>query len=279
MTSPFSTRTRHNSLITGARLSGATLRRFSHNDPERLSDILCRLPAEAAKAVIVDGVYSMAGDMAPLDRLVEICHTSPNAFLLDDEAHGLGVLGTQGRGAAEHCGVLADVDLITVTFSKTLGSCGGAVVGCADAIELLSLNADPFIFTAANTPASLAARVEALRILRETPEMTLQLRVQVALLLALLTARGVAVNSTDSAIITIPLRHADEISTVVLARDLLDAGIFVNPVIPPAAPRGHGSIRLSVMLDHTPALLEEAAETILKVLARNGQLIDPAEEL
>jgi 8-amino-7-oxononanoate synthase len=263
----------HNSLLTGARLSGATLKRFGHNDPRHLGRILAELPEEPAKAVIVDGVYSMGGETAPLAELVELCHATANTFLIDDEAHGLGVLGTQGRGAAEHCGVLADVDLITVTFSKTLGSCGGALIGPADAVELLTLDAAPYIFTAANTPGSLAAALEALRILREAPEMVTQLQGVVAHLTGLLTERGIAVNSTDSAIITIPLRHPDEISTVVVARDLLEAGVFVNPVVAPAAPHGHGLIRLSVMLGHTPAILEEATETMLKVLAANDQLI------
>ena len=119
--------------------------------------------------MIVDGVYSMGGDTAPLAELVELCREHPNTFLLDDEAHGLGVLGERGRGAAEHHGVVDDVDLITITFSKTLGSCGGALVGSADAIELLTLDSDPLIFTASNTPGSLAAALAALRILRERP--------------------------------------------------------------------------------------------------------------
>ena len=142
----------HNSLVTGAQLSGATLKRFSHNDVERLGRVLRDLPDDPGKAVIVDGVYSMGGETAPLDAMLEICREHPNTFLLDDEAHGLGVLGERGRGAAEHYGVLDTVDLITLTFSKTLGSCGGALIGSKEAIELLTLEADTFIFTASNTP-------------------------------------------------------------------------------------------------------------------------------
>jgi 8-amino-7-oxononanoate synthase len=264
----------HNSLLTGAILSGATMKRFGHNDLERLSRILEELPAEPGKAVIVDGVYSMGGDIAPLADLVELCRRTPNTFLLDDEAHGLGVLGERGRGAAEHHGVLDTVDLVTITFSKTLGSCGGALVGPTEAIELLTLDADPLIFTASNTPGSVAAALAALRILRDAPEMTAQLRDNVELFVGLLTERGVPVNPPESAIITIPLRQRDEVSTVVLARDLLDAGVFVNPVVAPAVPRGVGLIRLSLMLDHTPALLEEAAETMYKVLNDGSQLPD-----
>jgi 8-amino-7-oxononanoate synthase len=262
----------HNSLLAGAQLSGAHLKRFPHNDVDRVTQILADLPAEVGKAVIVDGVYSMGGETAPLAELLDVCRRFPNTFLLDDEAHGLGVLGERGRGAAEHYGVVSEVDLVTLTFSKTLGSCGGAVVGAADAIELLTLSADPLIFTASNTPGSVAAALEALRILRADPSMPSRLRANVELFVALLSDRGVPVHSAESAVITIPLVQRDEVSTVVLARELLDAGVFVNPVVAPAAPRGVGSIRLSLMLEHTPAMLEEAAEVLLKVLADNDQL-------
>ena len=262
----------HNSLLTGVNLSGATMKRFGHNDLTRLAKILDELPADRGKAVIVDGVYSMGGDTAPLAEMVTLCRQYPNTFILDDEAHGLGVLGARGRGAAEQYGVLGDVDLVTITFSKTLGSCGGALIGSADAIELLMLDADPLIFTASNTPGSIAAALEALRVLRDEPEIIGQLRGNVELFLGLLTERGVPVNPAESAIITIPLRQRDELSAVVLARELLEAGVFVNPVVAPAVPKGLGLIRLSLMLDHTEALLEEAAEVIFKVLNDNDQL-------
>ncbi len=264
----------HNSIVTGAQLSGATLKRFIHNDVERLGRVLAELPPEPAKAVIVDGVYSMGGDTAPLPALVELCAQFENTFLLDDEAHGLGVLGDLGRGAGEMYDVLDEIPLTTITFSKTLGSCGGAVMGPADAIELLTLEADPMIFTASNTPSSIAAALEALRMLREAPEMAAQLRSNVAFFIDLLTQRGVPVNPAESAILTIPLQRRDEVSAVVLARELLEAGVFVNPVIAPAVGKGMGLIRLSLMLDHTPALLEEAAEAMLKVMADNEQLPD-----
>src|SRR4051794_4943678 len=147
----------HNSLLTAAQLSGATMKRFGHNDVTRLTRILDELPPEPGKAIIVDGVYSMGGDTAPLPAMVELCRSHHNTFLLDDEAHGLGVLGARGRGAAEHHGVLETVDLITITFSKTLGSCGGALIGSARTIELLSPGADPVTFTSFKPPRSRAA--------------------------------------------------------------------------------------------------------------------------
>ena len=180
----------HNSLLTGVQLSGSTMKRFGHNDADKLAAILAGLPAEAGKGVIVDGVYSMGGDTAPLDRMVEIVGAHPNAFLLSDEAHGLGVLGELGRGAVEHYDVLDTVDLITVTFSKTLGSCGGAVIGSAEAIELITLDSDTFIFTASNTPGSVAAALAGIRILRDDPTMPTRLRANVDMFVALLTERG-----------------------------------------------------------------------------------------
>jgi 8-amino-7-oxononanoate synthase len=266
----------HNSLLTGAQLSGATMKRFGHNDLDRLGSILEELPKDAGKGVIVDGVYSMGGDTAPLADLVRLCRAHRNTFLLDDEAHGLGVLGELGRGAAEHHDVVDDVDLVTITFSKTLGSCGGALIGSSAAIELLTLDCDPLIFTASNTPGSVAAALAALRLLRSDPTMPARLRANVDLFVGLLTERGVPVNPVESAIITIPLRRRDEVSAVMLARELLDAGVFVNPVIAPAVPRGLGLMRLSLMLDHSPAMLEEAADVMFKVMSDADQL--PGEQ-
>ena len=262
----------HNSLLSGVRLSGARLRRFRHNDVEQLAGVLAGLPADQAKGVIVDGVYSMGGETAPLADLVALCRATPNTFLLDDEAHGIGVLGARGRGALEDQGVLGDVDLVTVTFSKTLGSCGGAVLGPSEAIELLQLTAEPFIFTASNTPGSVAAALEALRILREEPDRPARLRANVTLLLGLLAERGVPTNPADSAIVTIPLRRGDEVSVATVFRDLFAEGVFVNPVIPPAVAGEAGLIRLSLMVDHDAAMLEEASEALYKVIAEHQQL-------
>jgi 8-amino-7-oxononanoate synthase len=262
----------HNSLLTGVKLSGASMKRFRHNDLDHLEKVLASLPVDAGKGVIVDGVYSMGGDTAPLDRMVEVCRQFPNTFVLDDEAHGIGVLGELGRGAAEQYGVLDDVDIITITFSKTLGSCGGALIGSAEAIELMTLTSDTLIFTASNTPGSVAAALAALRILRAEPDRPVRLRANVAVFLGMLNERGVPTNPAESAIVTIPLRTPDEVSTVLVALDLLDHGVFVNPVIPPAVTREMGLIRLSLMVDHDAPILEEAADTISKVMGDHDQL-------
>lgn len=267
----------HNSLVTAIRLSGARLKRFRHNDADQLADILAELPADAAKGVVVDGVYSMRGDTAPLPRMVDLVARTPNTFLFDDEAHGLGVLGPLGRGAAEDHGVLDQVDIVTVTFSKTLGSCGGAVIGSHEAIELLTITSEPFIFTASNVPASLAAALAALRILRAEPERPRRLRENVAHLVTALRERGIRTNPVESAIVTIPLKRPDDASTVFTFRDLFELGVFVNPVIPPASHGNAGLLRLSLMVDHTPDLLDEAADVIHKVLTASDQLLDDEE--
>jgi 8-amino-7-oxononanoate synthase len=262
----------HNSLLTGVRLSGASMKRFRHNDLEHLDKVLGSLPTDAGKGIILDGVYSMGGDTAPLDRIVELAARHPNTFVLDDEAHGIGVLGDRGRGALEQYGVLDEIDLVTITFSKTLGSCGGALMGSREAIELLTLTSDTLIFTASNTPGSVAAALAALRILRSEPDRPARLRANVATFLSMLHERGVPTNPVESAIVTIPLQRFDEVSTVLLALDLLDKGVFVNPVIPPAVTKEMGLIRLSLMVDHDAPLLEEAADTLGKVLADHDQL-------
>jgi 8-amino-7-oxononanoate synthase len=264
----------HNSLVTAIRLSGAQMKRFRHNDAGHLARILADLPAEAAKGVIVDGVYSMRGDTAPLPEIVDLVRRTPNAFTFDDEAHGLGVLGAQGRGAAEHFGLLDAVDITTLTFSKTLGSCGGAVLGSAEAIELLTITSEPFIFTASNVPASMAAALEALRILRAEPERPQRLRANVEHLLGALVERGITANPAESAIVTIPLKHHDDLSTVFTFRDLFELGVFCNPVIPPASAGNAGLLRLSVMADHDEDLLDDAADIIRKVLTDGDQLLD-----
>jgi 8-amino-7-oxononanoate synthase len=265
----------HNSLVTSVKLSGARMKRFRHNDADQLATILAGLPEKDVKGVIVDGVYSMRGDTAPLPEIVEVVDRTPNAFLFDDEAHGLGVVGALGRGAAEAAGVLDRVAITTVTFSKTLGSCGGAVIGSAEAIELLRVSSEPFIFTASNTPGSVAAALAALRVLRSEPERVQVLADNVAHLVQALSDRGVRTNPAESAIVTIPLKHHDDVSTVLCFRELFECGVFANPVIPPASHGNAGLLRLSLMVDHTPEILDEAADIIQKVLDGADQILGP----
>ena len=266
----------HNSLVTGAQLSGATLEALlAQRRRAARAGARATSPTTPARPSSSTASTRWAARPHRSTRCVEICREHPNTFLLDDEAHGLGVLGERGRGAAEHYGVLDTVDLITLTFSKTLGSCGGALIGSKEAIELLTLEADTFIFTASNTPGSIAAALAGPpHPARRAGDGGATCARNVDLFVGLLADRGVPVNRAESAIITIPLRKDDEVSAVVLARELLDAGVFVNPVVSPAVQKGLGLLRLSLMLDHTPAILEEAAQAMLKVLADNDQLPD-----
>jgi len=149
------------------------------------------------------------------------------------------------------------------------------VLGSAEAIELLTITAEPFIFTASNVPASMAAALAALRILRAEPERPRRLRANVAHLIDALTERGIRTNPAESAIVTIPLKHHDDVSTVFTFRDLFELGVFCNPVIPPASHGSSGLLRLSLMADHDADLLDDAADIICKVLTDGDQLLDP----
>jgi 8-amino-7-oxononanoate synthase len=151
------------------------------------------------------------------------------------------------------------------------------VIGSAEAIELLTITSEPFIFTASNVPASLAAALASLRILRREPERPARLRANVAHLVAALEERGVRSNPVESAIVTIPLKHHDDVSTVFTFRDLFELGVFCNPVIPPASHGNAGLLRLSVMVDHDVHLLDDAADIICKVLTDGDQLLEPPE--
>lgn len=269
----------HNSLHSGLRLSGATIERFRHNDLDHLAEVLASIPDGVGKVVIVDGVYSMAGDLAPLTAIVDLCHRTPNTLSVIDEAHGLGVVGGRGLGAVELFDVVGEVDFITLTFSKSLGSCGGAIVGSGELIDALKLTArmNPFIFTASNTPGSVAAALESLHILREHPELVVKLSDNVSLFEQALTEHGVPVTATESAILTIPLYRGDDLSTVDAGAKLLNAGLYCNAVLYPAVEADHGLLRFSLMADHTESQLEFAADTIARTLSDLGQLA-PREE-
>lgn len=266
----------HNSIQVGLRLSGARIERFAHNDIDALTELLNSLPADAGKVVVVDGIYSMAGDLAPLPEILELCRNTPNTLSVVDEAHGLGVVGDQGLGAVEFFDLIADADFITLTFSKSLASCGGAIVGRGDLLEVMRKTAlmNPFIFTASNTPGSVAAALAALRILRAEPERVARLRSRVLEFELALEAHGVPFEPTPSAILTIPLRVGDDLSTLIAGSQLLNAGLYCNTVLFPAVSAGHGLLRFSLMADHTDAQLHFSADTIARTLGDLQQLGD-----
>ncbi|MFD0275015.1 aminotransferase class I/II-fold pyridoxal phosphate-dependent enzyme [Kitasatospora sp. NPDC127111] len=240
----FADRDAHASVVDGCVLSGAKHRRFRHNDARSLDRGLAAVPAGMGKLVVVDGVYSMEGDLCALPEIVEVCKHH-GARLIVDDAHGLGVLD-QGRGTCSYFGLTDQVDLITVTFSKSLASLGGAVLGDEDVIHYVKHHARSLIFSASATPASMAAALTALRILREEPWRPERAQQNADYLRDGLRAAGISPGESSTPVI--PLRTRGVIDTLLLWRRLIDRGVYTNPVVPPAAsPR----LRLSVMATHT----------------------------
>ncbi|MEU6231727.1 aminotransferase class I/II-fold pyridoxal phosphate-dependent enzyme [Kitasatospora sp. NPDC047058] len=245
----FADRDAHASVVDGCVLSGAKHRRFRHNDARSLDRGLAAVPAGMGTLVVVDGVYSMEGDLCALPEIVEVCKRH-GARLIVDDAHGLGVLD-QGRGTCSYFGLTDQVDLITVTFSKSLASLGGAVLGDEDVIHYVKHHARSLIFSASATPASMAAALTALRILREEPWRPERAQQNADHLRAGLRAAGISPGESSTPVV--PLRTRGVIDTLLLWRRLIDRGVYTNPVVPPAAsPR----LRLSVMATHTTEHLD-----------------------
>jgi 8-amino-7-oxononanoate synthase len=246
----------HASVHAGAAASRGTVSRFRHNDVGSLRQRLERLDERSGAVVVVDGVYSMTGETAPLAEIAELCDRF-SARLVVDEAHGLGVLGDGGRGAAEKEGVLDRVDAITVAFSKSLASVGGAVMTTRAAADGIRASALPYVFSAANDPASVGAALAALRILRNEPERMARTRGNGEVLRRALAEAGSPPLPGRGAVIAVPTGHEDD--TAAAWRNAFDEGVYVNAVAYPAVPRGQGVLRLSVMATHTPEQLREAA--------------------
>lgn len=249
----------HASVHAGAAASRGTVSRFRHNDVGSLTQRLARLEPRAGAAVVVDGVYSMTGELAPLAEIAALCDRF-GARLVVDEAHGLGVLGEHGRGAAEKAGVLSRVDAVTVAFSKSLASVGGAVMTSRAAADGIRASALPYVFSAANDPASVGAALAALRILRSEPERMARTRENGELLRRALTEAGTPPLPGRGAVIAVPT--GEEEVTAIAWRIAFDAGVFMNAVAYPAVPRGQGVLRLSVMATHTPQQLRQAGEIV-----------------
>jgi 8-amino-7-oxononanoate synthase len=265
----------HASVHAGAGASRGTVVRFRHNSVESLAQRLERLDPQAGAVVAVDGVYSMTGELAPLAEIAELCDRF-GARLVVDEAHGLGVLGTQGRGAVERTGVLDRVDAVTVAFSKSLASVGGAVLTSRAVAEGIRASAVPYVFSAANDPASVGAALAALRLLRSEPERRERLRGNGELLRAELAAAGAEPVPGRGAVIAVPT--GDEEVTADAWRRAYDAGVYVNAVAYPAVPRGKGVLRLSVMATHTAEHLRYAAEVVVDAVRAATEAAEPTAQ-
>ncbi len=255
----------HASIVDGARLSYGEITRFRHNDMDHLDRVLKSLPEQAGKLVVVDGVFSMGGDLAPLPEMVPICQKY-GARLMVDDAHGIGVVGG-GRGTAEHLGVSDGVDLIMSTFSKSFASLGGFIAGGDEIIHYIKHFARSFIFSASIPPANAAAALAALDIMEQEPERVERVGMIGAKMRAAYKEMGFNVGESVTPII--PIIIGDDQRTFGFWKALFDNGVFVNPVVSPAVPPGMQLLRTSYMATHT----DEQMDRVLEVFGSVGKAL------
>lgn len=251
----------HASIVDGRRLSFATQLHYKHNDMEDLERVLQKLPKEAIKLIVVDGVFSMEGDLAKLPEIVELKHKY-NCSLMVDEAHGLGVFGKQGRGVCDHFGLTDEVDLIMGTFSKSLASIGGFIAGDADTINFLRHSCRTYIFSASDTPAATAAALEALHILQEEPSRLEHLWDVTNYALKRFKEEGFEIGDTESPIIPLYVRDIEK--TFMVTKLAFDNGVFINPVIPPACAPQDTLVRFALMASHTQEQVDRGVQILKK---------------
>lgn len=252
----------HASIVDGRRLSFATQLHYKHNDMEDLERVLAKLPHEAIKLIVVDGVFSMEGDLAKLPQIVELKHKY-NCSVMVDEAHGIGVFGREGRGVCDHFGLTDEVDLIMGTFSKSLASIGGFIASDFDTINWLRHTSRTYIFSASNSPAATAAALEALHILQKEPERIEHLWDVTNYALKRFREEGFEIGDTESPII--PLYVHDVDMTFLVTKLAYDAGVFINPVIPPACAPQDTLVRFALMATHTKDQVDQAIEILKKI--------------
>jgi 8-amino-7-oxononanoate synthase len=272
----------HACIVDGCLMSRGEMKRFRHSDISSLEAVLSKLPSDSGKLVIVDGVYSMGGDLAPLPQVVDICKRYGARIMVDD-AHGVGVTG-QGRGTAAHFGLTNEVDLIMGTFSKSFASVGGFIAGNADVVHYIQHHARALIFSAALPAPNAASVLAALDIIETEPERVQRLWENAGYMRENLKALGFNVASSNTPIIPVLIR--DDMRTALAWRALIEAGVYTNPVVPPAVPPNHSLLRTSYMATHTREHLDRALEAFKRVgeqldlIGANAQPIEPlAEEL
>jgi 8-amino-7-oxononanoate synthase len=251
----------HASIVDGARLSWGETKRFKHNDLQDLERVLASLPEDKGKLVIVDGLYSMEGDLAPLPELVPLCRKY-EARLMVDDAHGIGVLG-QGRGTAAHFGMTKDVDLIMSTFSKSFASLGGFIAGDEPVIHYIKHHARALIFSASIPASNAAAALAALHIMRDEPQHCARLNAIADRMRAGYRSLGFDIGNSVSPII--PIILGDDIRTVLTWKALFEEGVYTNAVISPAVSPGRQLLRTSYMATHTDAQMDRVLEVFAKV--------------
>ncbi len=260
----------HASIVDGRRLSFATQMRFKHNDMEDLERVLQRCEPDKVKLIVVDGVFSMEGDLCNLPEIVRLKHKY-NASIMVDEAHGVGVFGRQGRGVCDHFGLTDEVDLIMGTFSKSLASIGGFIAADQIIIDSLRHTARTYIFSASCTPAATAAAREALHIIQSEPERIEALWNVTNYALRRFKEEGFEIGDTESPIIPLYVRDVNKTFAVTAAA--FEAGVFINPVIPPACAPQDTLVRFALMATHTEEQVERAVQALRKVF-QSFEIID-----
>ncbi|HOQ68392.1 MAG TPA: aminotransferase class I/II-fold pyridoxal phosphate-dependent enzyme [Anaerolineaceae bacterium] len=255
----------HASIVDGARLGFGKIERFRHNDLEHLERVLRSIPESSGKLLVVDGLFSMEGDLAPLPEMSKLAKKY-NARLMVDDAHGMGVMG-DGRGTAHHFGVTEDVDLIMSTFSKSFASLGGFIAGDEDTIHYIKHTARALIFSASIPPANAAAALAALHVMKEEPELSRRVRSIADRMRKGYTELGFNIGNSITPVIPIII-GSDEL-TFATWKMLFDNGVFVNPVISPAVSPGRQLLRTSYMATHT----EEQMDQVLEIFAKVGKTV------
>lgn len=251
----------HASIVDGARLSFGEIQRYRHNDMDHLERVLASLPESAGKLIVVDGLFSMEGDLAPLPELIPLAKKYGARVMVDD-AHGMGVLG-KGHGTVAHFGLTDQVDLIMSTFSKSFASLGGFIAGSEPIVHYIKHHARSLIFSASIPPANAAAALAALHIMRDEPEWAQRVLDNAAKMREGFTSLGF--NIGDSCTPVVPIIIGDQDLTFLTWKLLFDNGVFVNPVIVPAVSPGHQLLRTSYMATHTDQQLDCVLEIFQKV--------------
>jgi len=259
----------HACVVDGSLMARGEMKRFRHNDIDNLAQVLRKLPADAGKLVVVDGVYSMGGDIAPLPQIVEVCKKY-GARLMVDDAHGIGVTGG-GRGTSSHFGLTDEVDLIMGTFSKSFASIGGFIAGDADVVHYIQHHARSLIFSAALPAPNVMAVMKALEIIETEPEHVKRLWHNADYMRDNLKKLGYDTGPSNSPIVPIIIR--DEYRTALAWRALIEEGVYTNPVIPPGVPPNGSLLRTSYMATHQREHLDRALQGF-KIVGERLDLIE-----
>lgn len=263
----------HASLFDGARLSGATIYGFRHNSPDSLQRKLAHVSDPTSCLVVIEGLYSFSGDIAPVAKLAEVCR-SAGAYLLVDEAHSFGAYGPRGLGCAEDQGAIDAVDFIVGTFSKSLAGVGGFCVSRHDALEWLHFTARPYVFTASGSPANVAAAHAALDVLQRDPSLRLRLWDNIRRVRLGLHAAGFQLNQDESPIVSLQVGTAQ--TAILFWRALLEERVYVNVVLPPACRAEACLLRTSYSAAHTSEQLDRAVDRIVQIGRSLGVVPVPA---